>query len=118
MVDHILFPKYEVLRISNTARPMESAAIESLWLMKYEVAEEIEKINLLLSTKKRPWYSQITISLKDRSRSWECISEEKSFNGLPKYYDFGIKGEIETILQSNMMRINNEVKKIVAHFSV
>jgi hypothetical protein len=44
VVEHILSPKFEVIRISDSAGPMESVAIERLKLWKVEFNEEIEKI--------------------------------------------------------------------------
>lgn len=51
VVEHILSQKFEVVRKSDMAGPMESVAIERLKLMKNELVEEIEKISLLLSNK-------------------------------------------------------------------
>ena len=51
VVEHILSQKFEVVRISDTTGPMESVAIERLRLLKDELVEEIENINLLLSSK-------------------------------------------------------------------
>ena len=44
MVEHILFPKFEVISRSNTVAPMESVAIERLKLWKEEFSGEIELI--------------------------------------------------------------------------
>jgi transcriptional regulator with XRE-family HTH domain len=51
VVEHILSPKFEVVRRSETTGPLESVAIERLRLLKTELVEEIENINLLLSSK-------------------------------------------------------------------
>jgi hypothetical protein len=51
VVEHILSPKFEVVRKSDTTGPLESVAIERLRLLKTELVEEIENINLLLSSK-------------------------------------------------------------------
>jgi hypothetical protein len=51
VVEHILSQKFEVMRISDTTGPIESVAIERLKLLKNELVEEIENINLLLTLK-------------------------------------------------------------------
>lgn len=51
VVEHILSPKFEVVRKSETTGPLESVAIERLRLLKTELVEEIENINILLSSK-------------------------------------------------------------------
>ena len=51
VVGHILSQKFEVFRISDTTGPIESVAVERLNMLKHELVEEIENINLLLSKK-------------------------------------------------------------------
>ena len=51
VVVHILSPKFEVVRISDTTGPLESVAIERLKSLKNQLVKEIENINLLLSSK-------------------------------------------------------------------
>ena len=48
VVEHILSQRFEVVRISDTAGPMESVAIERLKLWKEEFNEEVGKIIDLL----------------------------------------------------------------------
>jgi transcriptional regulator with XRE-family HTH domain len=51
VVEHIISQKFEVVSIAETTGPIESVAIERLRLLKNELVEEIENINLLLSSK-------------------------------------------------------------------
>lgn len=51
VVEHILSQKFEVVRFSDSAGPIESVAIERLRLLKNELVDEIDKINQLLSSK-------------------------------------------------------------------
>lgn len=47
----------------------------------------------------------------------EVLKEEKTYQDMPKYYDFGSKEEKEETLRNNLFRINQEVAEIVASFS-
>lgn len=51
VVEHILFPKFEVISRSDTVAPLQSVAIERLKLWKKEFNEEIDQILYLLEKK-------------------------------------------------------------------
>jgi transcriptional regulator with XRE-family HTH domain len=51
VVEHILSQKFEVVRLSDSAGPLESVAIERLRLLKDDLVNEIDKINQLLLSK-------------------------------------------------------------------
>jgi transcriptional regulator with XRE-family HTH domain len=51
VVEHILSPKFEVVRISDTVGPIESVAIERLKLWQKEFNGEIDQILYLLEKK-------------------------------------------------------------------
>jgi hypothetical protein len=51
VVEHILSPKFEVVKVSDTTGPMESVAIERLKLWQQEFNGEIAQIIHLLEGK-------------------------------------------------------------------